>query len=152
MSIKQAEPHLHQSQTVCPFLKQVKLSLKSHYCYYWISGAIYTEGERNWRNLTGPIKRTEIWREKKKRFIAVITHFSILLFENQRLKIIHTWPWMLPFCAQESVSVTSQDIGVATVPHVTPANHFLLFSGKARTNKTKKRFIAIIHSLFHPAF
>ena len=65
-------------------------------------------------------------KKKKRDSQHLFTHFFILVFKNQCLKVIQTWPWMLPFCAQESVSVTSltRPGCVATVPHASQPTIF----------------------------
>ena len=71
-------------------------------------------------------------------WLVFFTQFLVLFVKNHCLKAVKTWPWVLPFSAKQSVSVTSKArlAHVAKVSNMPQAHLFLLFNGKDRTNIT----------------
>ena len=63
-------------------------------------GVTILKGKLKWRSIADPVWGNEI-------HTADFTPAEVLFIENRRLKVAKTGPWTLPFCTQQSASVTS---------------------------------------------
>ena len=63
------------------------------------------------------------------------TRFLVPFVKNHHFKVSKTWPWVLPFCAQQPVSVASgpRPVYVATVSVTLGASLFLFFTSDKQT-------------------
>ena len=62
------------------------------------------KGEPNWRSISGLISRNEVGN----RHSSFALSFLSCLLITWHLKVMETWQLVLPFCAQQSASVTLQ--------------------------------------------